>query len=126
MPVAFNVTSEVLAHVKAGRLRSLAVASPQRWAALPDVPTLQELGFKDIAATEFLGWYLPAKASPDLVRRLNAAVQEALGTPEMAEVFARHGLMPVREGPEAFAQRLKDEIAHWGPVVKATGFTPDD
>ena len=126
VPVAFNVTSEVLAHVKAGRLRSLAVASPQRWAALPDVPTLQELGFKDIAATEFLGWYLPAKASPDLVRRLNAAVQEALGTPEMAEVFARHGLMPVREGPEAFAQRLKDEIAHWGPVVKATGFTPDD
>ena len=126
VPVAFNVTSEVLAHVKAGRLRSLAVASPQRWAALPDVPTLQELGFKDIAAVEFLGWYLPAKTSPDLVRRLNAAVQEALGTPEMAEVFTRHGLMPVREGPDAFAQRLKDEIAHWGPVVKATGFTPDD
>ena len=126
VPVAFNVTSEVLAHVKAGRLRSLAVASPQRWAAMPDVPTLQELGFKDIAAVEFLGWYLPARTPPDLVRRLNAAVQDALGTPEMAEVFARHGLMPVREGPEAFAQRLKDEIAHWGPVVKATGFTPDD
>lgn len=126
VPVAFNVTSEVLAHVKAGRLRSLAVASPQRWAALPDVPSFVELGYKDISATEFLGWYLPAKTPPDLVRRLNAAVQDALGTPEMAEVFARHGLVPVREGPEAFAQRVKDEIAHWGPIVKATGFTPDD
>ncbi len=126
VPIAFNVTSEVLQHVKAGRLRSLAVASPQRWAAMPEVPTLMELGWKDVSAVEFLGWYLPAKASPDLVRRLNAAVQDALGTPEMAEVFARHGLMPVREGPEAFAQRVKDEVAHWGPVVKATGFTPDD
>jgi tripartite-type tricarboxylate transporter receptor subunit TctC len=126
VPIAFNVTSEVLQHVKAGRLRSLAVASPQRWAAMPEVPTLMELGWKDVSAVEFLGWYLPAKASPDLVRRLNAAVQEALGTPEMAEVFARHGLMPVREGPEAFAQRVKDEVAHWGLVVKATGFTPDD
>ncbi len=124
--VAFNVTSEVLQHVKSGRLRSLAVASPQRWAALPEVPTLIELGFKDISAVEFLGWYAPAKTPPELVRRINAAVQEALATPEMQEVFSRHGLLPLREGPEAFAQRLKDEIAAWGPIVKATGFTPDD
>jgi tripartite-type tricarboxylate transporter receptor subunit TctC len=126
VPVAFNVTSEVLQHVKAGRLRSLAVASPQRWAAMPEVPTLMELGWKDISAMEFLGWYAPARTPPELVRRLNAAVQEALATPEMAEVLARHGLLPVREAPDAFAQRVKDEIAHWGPVVKSTGFTPDD
>ncbi len=126
VPIAFNVTSEVLTHVKSGRLRSLAVASPQRWAALPEVPTLLELGFKDISAMEFLGWYAPAKTSPELVRRLNAAVQEALGTPEMQEVFSRYGLLPIIEGPEAFSQRLKLEIHAWGPVVKATGFTPDD
>ncbi len=126
VPVAFNVTSEVLAHVKAGRLRSLAVASPQRWAAMPDVPTLQELGYKDIAAQEFLGWYAPAKTPPELVRRLNAAVQDALATPEMQEVFSRNGLLALREGPEAFAQRVKEEIAAWAPVVKATGFTPED
>lgn len=124
--VAFNVTSEVLAHVKAGRLRSLAVASPQRWAALPDVPTLIELGYKDINAVEFLGWYAPAKTPADYVKRLNAAVQEALQSPEMQEVFNRNGLVPLIEGPEPFAQRLKAELVAWGPIVKATGFTPDD
>ena len=126
VPVAFNVVSEVLPHVKSGKLRSLAVCSPQRWAALPEVPTLVELGYKDIALVEYLGWYAPAKTPMDLVRRLNAAVQEALGTPEMAEVFARTGLQPLRESPEAFTARVKADIAHWAPIVKATGFTPED
>lgn len=124
--VAFNVTSEVLLHVKSGRLRSLAVASPQRWAALPDVPNFVELGYKDMVAVEFLGWYAPAKTSADYVRRLNAVVQEALQSAEMQEVFNRNGLVPLIEGPEPFAQRLKNELTAWGPVVKATGFTPDD
>lgn len=126
VPVAFNVVSEVLPHVRAGRLRSLAVTSPQRWHALPEVPTLAELGWKDIALVEYLGWYAPAKTPADFVRRLNAAVQEALQTPEMQEVFSRNGLLPLRESPEAFAARIKDDIARWGPVVKATGFTPED
>jgi tripartite-type tricarboxylate transporter receptor subunit TctC len=126
VPVAFNVISEVLPHIRSGKLRSLAVASPQRWAALPEVPTLMELGYKDISAVEFLGWYAPARTSPEFVRQLNAAVQEALGTPEMQDVFTRTGLLPLRESPEAFAVRVKEEIARWGPIVKATGFTPED
>jgi tripartite-type tricarboxylate transporter receptor subunit TctC len=124
--VAFNVISEVLPHVKSGKLRSLAVTSPQRWPALAEVPTLVELGYKDIAVVEYLGWYAPAKTSADLVRRINAAVQEALQTPEMQEVFAKTGLQAVRESPEVFAARVRDDTAHWGPIVKATGFTPED
>ena len=126
VPVAFKVISEVLAHVKGGRLRTLAVTSPQRWAALPEAPTLVELGYKDISAVEFLGWYAPAKTSPEFVKRLNAAVQDALQTPEMQEVFTRTGLLPLRESPEAFAARVKTEIERWGPIVKASGFTPED
>jgi tripartite-type tricarboxylate transporter receptor subunit TctC len=126
IPVAFNVVSEVLPHIRSGRLRSLAVTSPQRWPALPDVPTLMELGHKDIAAVEFLGWYAPARISPEFVRRLNAAVQESLDTPEMQEVFTRNGLIPLRESPEVFASRVKSEIDRWGPIVKATGFKPED
>ena len=126
IPVAFNVVSEVLPHLKSGKLRSLAVTSPQRWPAVPEVPTLVELGYKDIVVVEFLGWYAPAKTSPELVRQLNAAVQEALSSPEMQEVFARNGLLPLRESPEAFAARVKEELTRWGPVVKATGFTPED
>ena len=126
IPVAFNVVSEVLPHVRAGRLRSLAVASPQRWAALPEVPTFTELGYKDIVVVEFLGWYAPAKTPPDLVRQLNAAVQEALGSAEMQEVFTRTGLLALRQSPEAFAAHVKDELGRWGPIVKASGFTPED
>lgn len=126
VPLAFNVVSEVLTHVRAGRLRSLAVTSAQRWPSLPEVPTLAELGYKDIALAEYLGWYAPARTPPEVVRRLNAAVQEALATPEMAEVFARTGLQPLRESPEAFAARVRGDLAHWAPIVKATGFTPDD
>lgn len=126
IPVAFNVISEVLPHLKAGRLRSLAVASSQRWAAVPEVPTFVELGFKDIVIVEFLGWYAPAKTSPDFVRQLNTAVQEALASPEMQEVFNRHGLVALRESPEVFAARVKEELNRWGPIVKASGFTAEN
>jgi tripartite-type tricarboxylate transporter receptor subunit TctC len=126
VPVAFNVVSEVLPHVRAGRLRSLAVCSPQRWPSLAEVPTMAELGFKDVQLVEYLGWYAPARTPADFVRRLNAAVQDALGSPAMQEVFTRTGLLPLRESPEAFAERVKADLAHWGPIVKATGFTPDD
>lgn len=126
IPVAFNVVSEVLPHVRSGKLRSLAMASPQRWPSLPEVPTFVELGFKDLQVVEFLGWYAPAKTPGDFVRKLNAAVQDAQQTPEMQEVYARHGLQVLRESSEAFAVRIRDEIARWGPIVKATGFTPED
>lgn len=126
LPIAFNVVSEVLPHLKAGRLRSLAVTSPQRWHALPEVPSLAELGFKDIAVVEFLGWYAPAKTPTEVVRKLNAAVQEALQTPEMQEVFQRNGLLPLRDSPDAFAIRVREDTARWAAIVKATGFQPED
>ncbi len=126
IPVAFNVISEVLPHVRSGRLRSLAVASPQRWAALPDVPTLTELGYKDIVLVEFLGWYAPAKTSPELVRQLNAAIQDALGSPEMQEVFTRNGLVAMRQAPDVFAAHVRAELDRWGPIVRVSGFTPED
>jgi tripartite-type tricarboxylate transporter receptor subunit TctC len=126
VPVAFNVVSEVLTHVRGGKLRSLAVASPQRWPSTPEVPTFVELGFKDLEVVEFLGWYAPAKVPPDFVRQLNAAVQAAQQTAEMQEVYAHFGLQMLRESPDAFAGRVKAEQARWAPVVKATGFTPED
>lgn len=126
VPMAFNVISEVLPHLRSGKLRSLAVTSAQRWPAVPEVPTMTEQGYKDIALVEYLGWYAPARTPPELVARLNAAVQEAIASPEMQEVFTRNGLQPLRESPAVFTQRVKDDLAHWAPIVKATGFTPDD
>lgn len=126
IPVAFNVISEVLPHVRSGRLRSLAVVSAQRWPALPEMPSFTELGCKDIVIVEFLGWYAPARTPPDLVRQLNAAVQDALGSPEMQEVFTRNGLQALRQSPEAFASHVRGELNRWAPLVKASGFTPEN
>ena len=127
VPVAFNVISEVLPHVQE---RQAAFARGGEPAALGGAArgadAWSSWATRTSSAVEFLGWYAPAKTSPELVRKLNAAVQEALASPEMQEVLARNGLLALRESPEAFAQRVKDEVARWAPIVKATGFTPED
>jgi tripartite-type tricarboxylate transporter receptor subunit TctC len=126
VPVAFNVVSEVLPYLKTGKLRALAVASPQRWGSMPEVPTFVELGYKDITVVEYLGWYAPVKTPREFVQRLNAAVQDAMGSPEMQAVMAQLGLVALRESPEVFSARIRQDLAHWAPIVKASGFTPED
>ena len=126
IPVSFNVLGEVLPHIKSGKLRALAMTTPQRSPFLPDVPTMTEAGFKDIAMLEALGWYLPAKTPMDTVRRLNGLVREALQAPEFVEALAKSGLQPLHQSPEDFAAMLKRETTHWAAAAKATGFTAED
>lgn len=126
VPVSFNVVSEVQPHVKAGRLRSLAITSPHRWPGLPDVPTMAEAGFKDIDIVEFLGWYAPAGTSAELVGKLNAAVTEATKTPEMMAVLDKIGLQPLSQSPAEFAKLVRAEHERWAGLVKATGFKAEE
>ena len=126
VPVSFNVVGEVLPHIRSGKLRSLAMTTPQRSPFLPDVPTMVEAGFKDIAMLEALGWYVPAKTPMDTVRKLNALVREALQTPELIESLAKNGLQPLHQSPEEFAALLKKDTEHWAAAAKVTGFTAED
>lgn len=126
VPVSFNVVSEVQPHVKAGRLRSLAVTSPQRWPGLPEVPTMAEAGFKDIDIVEFLGWYAPAGTPPDLIGRLNGAVTEAMKSGEMVAVLDKIGLQPLSLPPAEFGKLVRAEHDRWAGLVKATGFKAED
>ena len=126
VPVSFNVVSEVLPHIRSGSLRALAVTSPTRWKALPEAPTLTELGYKEVSFVDWLGWYGPAGMPAVKVQSLNAAVDEALGSYGMQDVIGRNGLEPLRVAPAAFAAMVRDNHAFWGRVVKATGFTPED
>jgi tripartite-type tricarboxylate transporter receptor subunit TctC len=126
IPVSINVLGEVLPHVKAGRLRALAVTSAQRSVFLPDAPTLVELGYKDIVVQEYLGWFLPARTPPEIVNRLNAQVREALQAPEYVKALADNGLVPVHQSPEEFARIVRSDHARWQPIVKASGFSAED
>ncbi len=126
IPVSFNVVGEVLPHVRSGKLRSLAMTTPQRSIFLPDVPTMVGIGFKDIAMLEALGWYLPAKTPMETVRKLNGLVRESLQAPEFIESLAKSGLQPLHQSPEDFMAMLKRDTAHWGAAAKATGFTAED
>ena len=126
IPVSINVLGEVLPYIKAGKLRGLAVTSAQRSPFLPDVPTLVELGYKDIVVQEYLGWFLPARTPPEIVNRLNAQVREALQAPEYIKTLADNGLVPLHQSPEEFARIVKADYQRWQPIVKASGFTAED
>ncbi|HSV79939.1 MAG TPA: Bug family tripartite tricarboxylate transporter substrate binding protein, partial [Ramlibacter sp.] len=126
IPVSISVLGEVLPHIKSGKLRGLAVSSAQRSTFLPDLPTFVEQGFRDIAVQEWLGWFVPAKTPPEVVRRLNTLAREALQAPEYAAALAGNGLVPLHQSPEEFARMLRSDYQRWTPVVKASGFTAED
>ena len=126
IPVSINVMGEVAPNIRAGKLRSLAVTTAQRSVFLPDVPTLVELGYKDIAVQEWLGWFLPAKTPPDIVSKLNALVREGLQAPDVVEALAKNSLQPVTQSPEDFSRMVRVDLARWAPIVKASGFTAEE
>ena len=126
IPVSINVIGEVAPHVKSGKLRSLAVTNGQRSPFLPDVPTLAELGYKDIVVQEWLGWFVPAKTPADVVAKLNALVREGLQAPDAVEALAKNSLQPITQSPEDFARTVRADLARWAPIVKASGFTAED
>ena len=126
VPVSFNVIGEVLPHVRSGKLRSLAVTSAERSLFLPDVPTLVEQGYKDIALQEWLGWFVPAKTPMDTVNKLNAIVRDGLQAPDFVESLAKNGLQPVTQSADEFARIVKRDFDRWSVIAKATGFTAED
>ncbi len=126
VPVSFNVLGEVLPSIKTGKLRSLALTSAKRSPFIPEVPTLAEQGYPDIALQEWLGWFVPAKTPMEVVRRLNLQVREGLQSPELQEALAKNALVAQYQSPEEFAAILKADIAHWAPIVKATGFKAEE
>jgi tripartite-type tricarboxylate transporter receptor subunit TctC len=126
VPVSFNVVSEVLPHVRSGKLRSLAVTSPARWKAMPEIPTLVELGYRDIDFVEWLGWFAPTRTPAAKTEALNAAVNAQIATPAMADVFGKNALEPLGGSVATLASLVKQDFEHGRKVVQATGFTPED
>ena len=117
----FSPIAPVIGHIKEGRLLALAVGSPARAVALPDVPTTTEAGVKGSEFNFWIGMMAPAKTPREVVNRLHDEVVKALATPEVKERFARLGADAWTLKPEQFDAYIKDEIKSNAALVKAAG-----
>ena len=108
-------------HIKAGRLRSIAVASLQRIAVLPEVPTLVESGYPGFESGSWYGLAAPAGTPPAIIALLHRESVSVLGQPEIIARLALDGASPVGNTPQEFAQQIRDDIARWANVIKMAG-----
>jgi tripartite-type tricarboxylate transporter receptor subunit TctC len=112
-------------HIKAGRLRALALVAPQRTLALPEVPTVAEAGLKDFEVTTWYGVMAPAGTPHPVITRLNSELVKIMHTPDTKERLAGMATDPLTSTPEEFAAYLKQEIAKWGDVVRKANLKAD-
>jgi tripartite-type tricarboxylate transporter receptor subunit TctC len=112
-------------HIKAGKLRALALVASQRSGALPDVPTVAEAGLRDFEVTTWYGVLAPAGTPRSIVVRLNAELVKIMHSSELKERLAATGTEPLTSTPEEFAAYIKREIAKWGDVIRKSGAKAD-
>jgi tripartite-type tricarboxylate transporter receptor subunit TctC len=114
-------TPVLLPHIRAGKAKPLAVTSATRSAALPDVPTTGEAGFKSVLSDNWYGISAPAGVSPEILDKLHKAITNTLRSAELKKQFDSQDAIPSPTTPAEFAAFIKAEQAKWGPVVTATG-----
>lgn len=119
----FAVMPEAIPHVQAGKLHALAVMSPQRSPALPNVPTMAESGFADLSLSAWIGLFAPAKTPRQIIDQLNRAVQAALDA-EMKAKLAENGMEVSASTPEELQQMVARDLKLHAELVKAAGLVP--
>jgi tripartite-type tricarboxylate transporter receptor subunit TctC len=107
-----------LPHVKAGRLKMLAVGSPKRSPLFPDVPTFDEVGLKGFDADTVFGFYAPAGTPADVIAKLNGEINRILGTPPLRERIAALGGEPAPMSPTQFASKAAEDSRRFGAIIK--------
>jgi tripartite-type tricarboxylate transporter receptor subunit TctC len=128
MDVMFDNLPSAMPHIKAGKLKALAVTSGQRSGALPDLPTVAEAGgptLKGYEASSWFGLLAPAGTPADIVSRVQAETAKALATPALKERLLSQGAIPSGNTPAEFAKFIDAETRKWAPVVKASGAKVD-
>jgi tripartite-type tricarboxylate transporter receptor subunit TctC len=125
MHAAFPTLPGVVAHARAGRLRTLAITSAKRSSALPDVPTFEESGVSGMIVANWFGVFAPARLPPDVLATLHKAVVEAAHAPDVRGKLSNLSLDINTMTPQAFDAFLKQELDKWGKVVKAAGIKAD-
>ncbi|WP_151448725.1 Bug family tripartite tricarboxylate transporter substrate binding protein [Lacisediminimonas profundi] len=125
VPMTFSSIAAGMQHIKAGKLVPIAVTSAQRSPALPNVPTVAEMGFPGYEATAWYGVIAPAGTPSDIIQKLHAASVKVINSPEVTERLAAGGGTPAPTSPEAFGAFIQSEIPRWAQAIKAAGARVD-
>jgi tripartite-type tricarboxylate transporter receptor subunit TctC len=110
-----------LPHVKAGRLRALAVTSAKRAPQVPEIPTIMESGIKDFEVTVWQGYAVPRKTPQVYVQKIHADMMKALESPELKQRFFENGVVGAPTTPEEFTKYARSETEKWDKVIKISG-----
>ena len=113
--------STSIALIRDGKMRPLLITSPARSAELPEVPTAREVGLPDLTLEFWAGVLAPAGTPPEIVGKLNAAINETLRSAEMKDSMAKLGFDAKIGSPQDFAKFIAEETPRWTEIVKATG-----
>jgi tripartite-type tricarboxylate transporter receptor subunit TctC len=119
--IAFPTIPGAVPHVRANRVRALALSSTKRAAALPEVPTFDENGISGMIVTNWFGLFGPARLPASTVAVLHKGISDVMGAPDVKARFASLSLETALTSPQEFDAHLKSELERWGKVVKAAG-----
>jgi tripartite-type tricarboxylate transporter receptor subunit TctC len=123
VPVSFQLLPNVLGQIKAGQVRALAVASDKRLAALPDVPTSAEAGFRDYESAAWFGFLAPRGTPRPPIDRLNKEIAAAIADPAVRSRFTDFGAEPLASTPEELGRYIAAEVVKWREIITRGGIT---
>ena len=117
--VLFTGAPAVMGQIKSGQVRALAVSSPKRMDALPDLPTVADAGYKDFEADQWYGVVAPTGTPKDIVAKLNSQINQSLNSAELKTRLNNEGAVATPNTPEVFGSLIQSEIARWKPVIQS-------
>lgn len=124
IPMFFGSISTLVAHIRAGKLNAIAMTTPKRAPAMPEVPTFEESGLKGYDVTGWYGILAPGKTPRPIVNHLSAQLRATLGDAQIQQRLRDRGIEPTPTTPEEFSALIKREIPKWAKVMKAAGVEP--
>ena len=125
VPSMFDSLPSASAHIRAGKIRALAVSGEARNPAFPDVPTMKESGYPDLISNSWFGLSGPARLAPEIVNKVHAHVMEIMKLPSVVETWSKLGADYLRHSPAEVTAFIKAEMDRYKPIVAVSGAKPD-
>jgi tripartite-type tricarboxylate transporter receptor subunit TctC len=121
----FDTPAATMGHVRAGKLKALAVAQPQRLANAPNIPTMSEAGVPGFVGGTWFGLLAPARTPKDVVERMHSEAAAALHSPELRKAFEDRDIIPGGNTPDEFGRFIQSEVSKWRDLAEKIGLKPE-